>query len=150
MLFAGLFAWLNSNFPAFWLGFSLPGALLFFSEMTAVGALIGGRLFGIYLFVSSSRYNMNHNDAFSSMRLDSHRNFLRLRIKGDEVQIFPIGLTNIPKRHEWRVNDKKIGTPAPAYVPIDPLKPHLIEGPVIVDTAKQLEKACPHSTGVPN
>jgi len=42
MLFAGLFAWLNSNFPAFWLGFSLPGALLFFSEMTAVGALIGG------------------------------------------------------------------------------------------------------------
>jgi hypothetical protein len=32
----------------------------------------------------------NHNDAFSSIRLDSHRNFLRLRIKGDDVSIYPV------------------------------------------------------------
>jgi hypothetical protein len=75
---------------------------------------------------------MNHNDAFSSMRLDSHRNFLRMRIKDDEVKIYPIGLTNTPKRSDWRLNDKKVGSPPPAYVPVSPLVPHVIEGPIVV------------------
>ena len=68
---------------------------------------MGGRLFGLYLYVTSHSYNMNHNDAFSSMRLDSHRNFLRIRITDDEVRIYPIGLTDIPKRHEWKINPEK-------------------------------------------
>jgi hypothetical protein len=75
--------------------------------MTLVGTLIGGYFFGIYLYITSAHYKMNHNDAFSSMQLDSHRNFLRMRIKDDEIRIYPIGLTNIPKRCEWRLNEKK-------------------------------------------
>jgi hypothetical protein len=43
-------------------------------------------------------WNLNHNDAFSAMRLDSHRNFLRLRIKDDAVTIYPIGLNRVPRR----------------------------------------------------
>jgi hypothetical protein len=37
-------------------------------------------------------FKMNYNDAFSAMRLDSYRNFSRIRIKGDEVTIYPVWL----------------------------------------------------------
>jgi hypothetical protein len=106
--------------------------LLFAAEMIVVGGLVAGALFGIYLYISSRWWNLNHNDAFSAMRLDSHRNFLRMRIKGDEVTIYPIGLDRVPRRDEWRINTQRAGSPAPVYVPMSPLAPHLIEGPITV------------------
>jgi hypothetical protein len=106
--------------------------LLFAAEMIVVGGLVAGALFGIYLYISSRWWNLNHNDAFSAMRLDSHRNFLRMRIKGDEVTIYPIGLDRVPRRDEWRINTQRAGSPAPVYVPTSPLAPHLIEGPITV------------------
>jgi hypothetical protein len=106
--------------------------LLFAAEMIVCGGLIAGALFGVYLYASSRWWNLNHNDAFSAMRLDSHRNFLRMRIKDDEVTIYPIGLDGVPRRDQWRVNTARVGSPAPAYVPTSPLAPRLIEGPITV------------------
>ena len=113
--------------------------LLFGGEMVFVGGLIAGTLFGIYLYISSRCFNLNHNDAFSALRLDSHRHFLRMRIKGDEVTIYPIGLDRVPKRDEWldtREKDNGLPpqeySPVPIYVPNPPLKWHLIEGPIVV------------------
>jgi hypothetical protein len=80
-------------------------------------------------------WNLNHNDAFSAMRLDSHRNFLRLRIKDDAVTIYPIGLDRVPPRNEWRRNAERRGSPPPAYIPVSPLAPRLIEGPITVRSA---------------
>lgn len=128
------FSRLNGGLPDF-AGWVAPSIAVFLLEMASVGFLVGGFLFGAYLYVSSRFLNINQNDAFSAMRLDTHRNFLRIRIKGDEVTIYPIGLTRIPERAEWKFNDKKLGNPAPAYVPDDPLAPHLIEGPIVVNTA---------------
>ena len=133
MLAAWGFSYVNRWLPDFW-NFRLPGLILLLLEMGVVGSLMGGRLFGLYLYVTSHSYNMNHNDAFSSMRLDSHRNFLRIRITNDEVRIYPIGLTDIPKRHEWKINPEKNPNEPAEYVPNQPLKPHLIEGPIIVTT----------------
>jgi hypothetical protein len=106
--------------------------LLFAAEMIVVGGVIAAALFGGYLYASSRWWNLNHNDAFSSMRLDSHRNFLRIRIKDDELTIYPIGLDRVPRRHEWRFNTQRAGTPPPVYVPVSPLTPHLIETPIAV------------------
>jgi hypothetical protein len=106
--------------------------LLFAAEMIVVGGVIAAALFGGYLYASSRWWNLNHNDAFSSMRLDSHRNFLRIRIKDDELTIYPIGLDRVPRRHEWRFNTDRTGTPPPVYVPVSPLTPHLIETPIAV------------------
>jgi hypothetical protein len=118
ILFASLFAWLNEGLPAF-SGWQLPGLIIFLAEITVVGALGGGYLYG----------------------LKSHRNFLRMRIKDDGVTIYPVGLTDIPKREDWRINDKKKGSPAPAYVPVNDLVPHLIEGPILVDVADKVGAA---------
>jgi hypothetical protein len=128
-----LFSRLNQGLPDF-CGWHLPAIAVFLLEMTMAGTLIGGRLFGLYLYLSSKRYNINHNDAFSSMRLDGYRNFLRMRIKDDEVKIYPIGLTKIPKRGDWRINTGNVGTPPPTYIPATPLAPHLIEGPIVIST----------------
>jgi hypothetical protein len=90
------------------------------------GAVIGGTIFGLYLLVTCRYFKMNHNDAFSAMRLDSYRNFLRLRIQGDTVTIYPLGLDRVPRREDWRINAKwKERDPTePAYVPVTPLQPH--------------------------
>ena len=53
-------------------------------------------------------------------------------IKDDEVTLYPIGLDQIPKRDEWRLNAEKKGSPPPVYVAAAPLAPHLIEGPIMV------------------
>src|SRR3954469_21727906 len=107
----------------------------FAAEMICIGGVIAGFLFGIYLYVTSRFADMNHNDAFSSMRRDSHRQFLRLRIKDDEVMVYPIALDDVPSRRDWRFNDKDASSLSPIYVPTKPLAPHLIEPPIVIATA---------------
>jgi len=106
--------------------------LLFAAEMIVFGGLVAGSLFGFYLYASSRWWNQNHNDAYSAMRLDGYRNFLRMRIKNDEVVVYPIGVDRVPKRREWRMNTTGIGSPPPVYVPISPLVPRPIESPIKV------------------
>ena len=88
---------------------------LFAAEMIVVGEVIAAELFGIYLYASSRWLNINQNDAYSSMRRNSHRHFVRIRILDNELTLFPIALDTIPKRQQWRLNDKKTGSPAPAF-----------------------------------
>lgn len=126
-----LFAELNSHLPEF-CGYHAPLAAAWLLEMGAVGALLGGYLFGAYLYVSSRWLDMNHNDAFSSMRLNTHKNFLRMRITDDEIKIYPIGLTTVPGRDDWQINKAKTSSNPSEYEPKSPLAPHLIEGPVTV------------------
>jgi hypothetical protein len=131
MVLAFVFRHLNAGHldPAAWPRLSF---LLFASEMIVFGGLVAGALFGLYLYASSRWWNQNHNDAFSAMRLDSYRSFLRMRIHDDEVTIYPIGLDKVPKRREWRMNTMRTGSPPPVYVPMPPLAPRLIEGPIVV------------------
>jgi hypothetical protein len=69
------------------------------------------------------------------MRLNTHKNFLRIRVTEEEVRIYPIGLTKIPARDDWISNPSKSASAPAEYIPNVPLKPHLIEGPIIVSLA---------------
>ena len=70
----------------------------------------------------------------SAMRLDSHRHFLRLKIKDGEVTVYAVGLDKVPSRDQWKGNSKAApgDTKEPAFLPTEPLSPHLIERPIIV------------------
>lgn len=103
---------------------------LFAAEMIGIGGMIAAEIFGIYLYFSSGWLDLNHNDAFSSMRRNSHRHFVRIRIKDNEVKLYPIGLDKVPERGQWHPNTSNVGKPAPKFVPTDPLRPHLIEPPI--------------------
>lgn len=69
-------------------------------------AMIGGIIWGIYLRAVSRLWGDEGNSAFSALRLEKYKNFIRLRIDGDKVKVFPIGLDEVPKRKEWRTNKK--------------------------------------------
>jgi hypothetical protein len=128
---AHLFRDLNPSIldPAHWPRLSFA---LFAVEMIGIGGMIAAEIFGIYLYFSSGLLDLNHNDAFSSMRRDSHRHFIRIRIKDDEVTLYPVGLDKVPERGQWQLNASNVGKPAPKFVSTNPLRPHFIEPPIKV------------------
>jgi 3',5'-cyclic AMP phosphodiesterase CpdA len=106
---------------------ALTGTLTF-----AGGALIGSLLMGVYLLVSLNVFERHANEAFSSLRIEDFKNFLRLHIAPDgTLTIYPIGIERVPKR--W----KATGTTSPYEPQLEPddagaTPPHLIEPPVVV------------------
>ena len=110
-----------------WLG-------LLLIEMGVAGGIVGSFLFGLNLLVTCLGFNLNHNDAFSAMRLDTYRHFLRIRITEGEVKLYAIGLDEVPSRDGWETNPHAAPgkTDQPVFIPKQPLKPHLIEGKPIV------------------
>jgi hypothetical protein len=74
------------------------------------------------------------------MRLDSHRHFLRMRLKHGKLTVFPIGLDHVPAREGWKINP--VGSNAISVVEAKTrFQPHLIEEPVeIVRQAKPVKE----------
>jgi hypothetical protein len=104
-----------------------------------VGGLIASFIFGLNLWITSRFCDINHNDAFSSMRLDSYRHFLRLRIKDNELTVYPVALDRVPARHEWRENaDPAPGTVGSRFIPPEDVKPRLIE-PAFTVRAREVD-----------
>lgn len=98
-----------------------------------LGGVFAGTIFGLYLLITCGWFGLNNNDAFSAMKLDSHRHFLRIRIQGDTLQIFPVAVDRVPKRDEWAENPQRSKKPlASVFVPPETMVPHLVEGPIIV------------------
>ena len=98
-------------------------------EMGTVGFVVGSTIFGLNMLITCRWLRMNRNDAFSALRIGRFNNFMRLRIKDDDLDLFAIGLEEVPHRDDWIENPKyKVGNPEePRWVPQDPLRPHLIE-----------------------
>jgi hypothetical protein len=105
---------------------------LYAAEMIVIGGAIAAEIFGLYLYISSRWLNLNHNDAFSSMRRDSHRHFVRIRIRENEITLYPICLDRVPKREDWRRNAANQGSPPPAFSPNQALQPRLIEPAITI------------------
>jgi hypothetical protein len=98
-----------------------------------VGGPAAGTIFGLYLLATCRWFGINHNDAFSAMKLDSHRHFLRIRIQGDTLEVYPVAVDRVPARHEWRENpQRKLDPTASVFVPPDTMVPRLIEGPIVI------------------
>jgi hypothetical protein len=96
-----------------------------------LGRWAAGKIFGWSLFITCRKFGMNHNDAFSAMRLDSHRHFLRIRILDDTVTVFPIKLDKVPGRKGWRFNPENERDRCPSvFSPAVDMRPVLIEKPI--------------------
>ncbi len=95
--------------------------------MVPTGATIGGFIFGVYLLLTCRFFDMNHNDAFSAMRLDANRHFLRIRIKDDALTIYPVAVDSVPARNGWQLNPDS-APPASVFAPCSKLRLRLTEG----------------------
>ncbi len=100
-------------------------------EMTLIGAIGAGLVWGGYLTICCL-FGRHCDEAFSSMRVEGYKHFLRMKIEPDKLTIYPIGLKDVPSRRSWRaaVPDADNVVKGPKFVPSRPMKPRLIEPPI--------------------
>jgi hypothetical protein len=86
----------------FHLGYGTIAQLLLSGFITfVVGGPVGSFILGVYLFVSIRVFGRHGNEAFSSLRIQDFKQWLRLRIDTAGVlTIHAIGIDRVPRR--WR------------------------------------------------
>ncbi len=88
------------------------------------GYVIGSVIMGLYLFISLRFLGRHSNEAFSAMKIEDYKNFLRLHIDADgQLTIYPIKIETVPRN--WKPENGY-------YTPLDGTAPELIEGKPIV------------------
>lgn len=121
--------------------YEIPYFLLLVAGMVGFG-FVGGFVWGIYLMVVSYFWGDHANGAFGAMRLDSYRHFIRLKIEGEKLTIYPIGIDKSPRRKDWTINsdykDEDVDQNTPFILPKSDhvLRPRLIEPEVEIDVSK--------------
>jgi len=99
----------------------------------AIGYLVGGLAFGLYLVALHRRAPKHANEVFSYQAIPDWKNFLRLRIDESGLTIYPIGVERVPRDWTYAVDG---GLSDPWLEPADrPLTAKMIEGPISVPTA---------------
>lgn len=67
------------------------------------GAVLGTILLGLYLLTASNVFGAHTDEAFSALRIQDFKSFLRFRIEPDgKLEIFPIGIPRVPRKGEIR------------------------------------------------
>ena len=100
--------------------------------MATCGWLAGSFLTGLYLLVSLNVFGRHSEEAFSALRIQDYKNFLRLHVAADgTLTIYPIKLPRVPRR--WRTPRPEDSARMPArLVPDEPLEPALIEPSIVL------------------
>lgn len=119
------------------LDFGTTGQLLAAGALIiGAGWVVGSFIMGMYLLVSLNVFKRHANEAFSSLKVQDWKNFLRMKIdpRGD-LTIYPIGICRVPRK--WKACPP--GQTGSEWIPDDPkaTKPALIEAPFRV-TANNL------------
>jgi hypothetical protein len=101
--------------------------LVWFGSVLAVcgvgGYLIGSFIMGLYLFVSLHLFGRHDNEAFSAMKIEDYKNFLRMHIdKQGKLTIYPIKIETVAREWDHVENDGN-----EFYEPQVKLNPELIE-----------------------
>src|SRR5262245_5685919 len=80
------------------------------------GTIFGPTVLGVYLFISLNVFGFHQLEAFSSLRNEDYKHFLRLHIARDDgrLEIFPIAIPRVPRGDQGRA------------------RYHLIEGPIVI------------------
>jgi hypothetical protein len=138
MLAIAAFSWAALWLNAWVLGDAEWHWFLWLTALAALvvplGSWLAGTIYGLNLLTTCRYFGLNHRDAFSAMRIDGYRHFVRIRIVADTLTIYPIKLDEIPKRHQWRENPRRDRDRSPSVFVADPaMMPHLIEkAPVVI------------------
>jgi hypothetical protein len=76
------------------------------------GVVFGPTVFGLYLLVSLNLFGFHSLEAFSSLRIQDYKHFLRLHIdKQGQLEIFPIAIRKVPRRRQGRARYMLIEEP---------------------------------------
>ena len=105
-------------------------ALLTGTGTFAGGWIVGSAIVGVYLLISVNVFGRHSEEAFSGLKVEDFKHFLRLHVGPDgHLTIWPVKIERVPRR--WR--DRRANDTTPSrVVPDEPLVPELIEPPVRV------------------
>ena len=78
----------------------LVGFISYPTLMTALGALVGGSLWGFYWVLTGLFGRMHAEDAFAALRIANYRNFLS-SIRARQADIYPLGIDKLPAHDHW-------------------------------------------------
>ncbi|MBI2016800.1 MAG: hypothetical protein HYS77_14870 [Candidatus Rokubacteria bacterium] len=68
------------------------------------GWILGSILWGLYLLVALNLFGAHQNEAFSALRIQDYKHFLRLHVtRAGDLEIYPIGIPKVPRRAGARV-----------------------------------------------
>jgi hypothetical protein len=92
--------------------YMLTGTLIF-----ALSWVIGSIVLGLYLLVSLNLFGMHSNEAFSSLRIQDWKGFLRFRVYSDgRLAMRFVGFEKVPRK--WK--PLKLESGQTVLVPVDP------------------------------
>jgi hypothetical protein len=111
--------------------------LLYPLQMILLGGLVGGFIWGAYWVIAGFFGHMHAEQAFAALRIKDYRNFLRMKFEADQVTIFPVGLDRVPRGRDLRLptSEEALASHHPQVVPTTPMRPHLIEDPIVIKAA---------------
>lgn len=113
-----------------WSSFCIPHAfwiwLLCIAFLFLAGWIVGSIIMGLYLFISLRVFGRHDNEAFSSLKIQDYKNFLRLHINEEGLTIYPFKIEKVPRKWKGVPDDEN-----PDYFePIDGSGAELIEAPI--------------------
>lgn len=120
--------WGSAHVVAAWSGLSATSLwypLAVGALIAAGGAFMGSWILGIYLLSSLAIYGRHSNEAFSALRIEDWKQFLRLRIASDgTLSIFVVGIDRVARHWQKRAVNAET-----TLVPRDKrdTPPHLVE-----------------------
>jgi hypothetical protein len=124
--YAGYFAWRALPFDD--QSWPWPGVLAFVVYAPVAG-LIASELASLYLFLASG-FRVNLNELFAGQGIEDYKGFLRMRFgKDGSLTIYPIGVDHVSRK--WVPKPQRAAT-TPWLDPATPLKPKLIEDPIVL------------------
>ena len=89
---------------------SIPQYLVAGTIIFALSWIVGSIILGTYLLVSLNAFKKHGNEAFSSLRIQDWKGFLRGRIRGDGgLELKFVGLRKVPRR--WKLGTTPNGKP---------------------------------------
>lgn len=101
-----------------YINFILVGVAIFIS-----GYFVGSILMGLYLYIALHFFKLHTNEAFSALRIEDYKGFLRFRITKEKLEAFFIGIDQVPKQWQPNKDDDK-----PTWEAVDePIRPVLVD-----------------------
>lgn len=112
-------------------------------SIAAVGGyFFGSIIMGLYLFVSLHFFGRHDNEAFSALKVEDYKNFLRLHIdENKNLTIYPLKIERVPRNWnpfpKGETDERKIEY----YTPETKIKVELIEEkPIVIKSISETKK----------
>lgn len=95
------------------------------------GYILGSIIMGVYLFVSLHFFGRHDNEAFSAMKIEDYKSFLRLHVdRAGRLTIYPLKIARVPRA--WQPVSGAGGKTIEYFKPETDIKPELIEKPIVI------------------